>query len=72
MLIKETSERGVEFIYAIAPGLDIVFSNDKDIDALKKKLDQVSSNKSIAVIHVNQLILWGFQMRQYMYMTTCT
>ncbi len=41
MLIRETSERGVEFIYAIAPGLDIVFSNDKDTNALKRKLDQV-------------------------------
>lgn len=41
MLIKETSDRGIEFIYAIAPGLDIVFSNDKDTEALKNKLEQV-------------------------------
>ena len=41
MLIRETADRGVEFIYALSPGLDIVFSSDKDVDALKKKLEQV-------------------------------
>lgn len=41
LLIRETRIRGVEFIYAIAPGLDIVFSDTKEVDALKKKLEQV-------------------------------
>ena len=41
MLIRETASRRVEFIYAIAPGLDITFSNEKDLTALKNKLNQV-------------------------------
>ena len=41
MLIRETASRRIEFIYAIAPGLDITFSNEKDLTALKNKLNQV-------------------------------
>ena len=41
MLVRETHNRGVEFVYAIAPGLDITFSDDKDVIALKRKLEQV-------------------------------
>lgn len=41
MLVRETHNRGVEFVYAIAPGLDITFSDDKDVLALKRKLEQV-------------------------------
>ena len=40
-LIKETSSKGVQFIYAISPGLDISFSSEQEVDLLKKKLDQV-------------------------------
>ena len=43
MLIKETKDRGIEFVYAIAPGLDITFSDDKEIMSLKRKLEQVPS-----------------------------
>ena len=43
MLIKETKDRGIEFVYAIAPGLDITFSDDKEILSLKRKLEQVPS-----------------------------
>jgi protein O-GlcNAcase/histone acetyltransferase len=42
MLIKETRDRGVDFVYAIAPGLDITFSDDKEILTLKRKLQQVA------------------------------
>ncbi|KAK2824266.1 hypothetical protein Q5P01_021441 [Channa striata] len=41
-LISAAKEHGIEFIYAISPGLDITFSNQKEISALKRKLDQVS------------------------------
>ncbi|XP_034041644.1 protein O-GlcNAcase [Thalassophryne amazonica] len=41
-LIGAAKEHGVEFIYAISPGLDITFSNQKEVSALKRKLDQVS------------------------------
>uniref|UniRef100_A0A665UX83 protein O-GlcNAcase n=1 Tax=Echeneis naucrates TaxID=173247 RepID=A0A665UX83_ECHNA len=41
-LISAAKEHGIEFIYAISPGLDITFSNQKEVSALKRKLDQVS------------------------------
>lgn len=44
-LIGAANEHGVEFIYAISPGLDITFSNQKEVSALKRKLDQVLHDK---------------------------
>ncbi|XP_074501851.1 protein O-GlcNAcase isoform X1 [Sebastes fasciatus] len=41
-LIGAAKEHATEFIYAISPGLDITFSNQKEVTALKRKLDQVS------------------------------
>ncbi|XP_060781651.1 protein O-GlcNAcase isoform X2 [Neoarius graeffei] len=41
-LISSAKEHGIEFIYAISPGLDITFSNQKEVSTLKRKLDQVS------------------------------
>ncbi|XP_075933061.1 protein O-GlcNAcase [Anarhichas minor] len=41
-LIGAAKEYGIEFIYAISPGLDITFSNQKEVSALKRKLDQVT------------------------------
>ena len=41
-LIKETTNKGIHFIYAISPGLDITFSSKHEVALLKKKLDQVS------------------------------
>lgn len=40
-LISSAKEHGIEFIYAISPGLDITFSNQKEVSTLKRKLDQV-------------------------------
>ncbi|CAL9700665.1 unnamed protein product [Knipowitschia caucasica] len=40
-LISAAKKHNVEFIYAISPGLDITFSNSKEVDALKRKFDQV-------------------------------
>ena len=40
-LIESARERGVIFVYAISPGLDISFSSSKDVAALKRKLEQV-------------------------------
>lgn len=40
-LISAAKEHCVEFIYAISPGLDITFSNPKEVAALKRKLSQV-------------------------------
>lgn len=41
-LITAAKENSVQFYYALSPGLDICYSNIKDITALKRKLDQVS------------------------------
>ncbi|XP_026215780.1 protein O-GlcNAcase [Anabas testudineus] len=41
VLISAAKRHNVEFIYAISPGLDITFSNPKEVAALKRKLDQV-------------------------------
>ncbi|XP_051957637.1 protein O-GlcNAcase [Xyrauchen texanus] len=40
-LISAAEEHHVEFIYALSPGLDITFSNPKEVAALKRKLSQV-------------------------------
>lgn len=40
-LISAARSHNVEFIYAISPGLDITFSNPKEVTALKRKFDQV-------------------------------
>ncbi|CAL9687909.1 unnamed protein product [Knipowitschia caucasica] len=41
-LIGAAKEHNIDFIYAISPGLDITFSNQKEVSALKRKLDQVT------------------------------
>ncbi|XP_051240849.1 protein O-GlcNAcase [Dicentrarchus labrax] len=40
-LISAAKKHDIEFIYAISPGLDVTFSNPKEVAALKRKLDQV-------------------------------
>lgn len=40
-LISAAKQHDVEFVYAISPGLDITFSNPKEVASLKRKLDQV-------------------------------
>ena len=40
-LIKEADNKGILFIYAIAPGLDVTFSSSEEVTLLKRKLKQV-------------------------------
>ncbi|KAK2815782.1 hypothetical protein Q5P01_026249 [Channa striata] len=40
-LIAAAKQHNVDFIYAISPGLDITFSNPREVAILKRKLDQV-------------------------------
>lgn len=40
-LISAAKDNDITFIYAISPGLDIVYSSAKDIAVLKRKLEQV-------------------------------
>ncbi|XP_061625821.1 uncharacterized protein LOC133476450 isoform X3 [Phyllopteryx taeniolatus] len=40
-LISAAKKHNIDFIYAISPGLDVTFSNRKEVAALKRKLDQV-------------------------------
>lgn len=41
-LINAAKSAGIDFFYALSPGLDITYSSLKDIANLKRKLDQVS------------------------------
>lgn len=41
-LISAAKASGIDFYYALSPGLDITYSALKDIATLKRKLDQVS------------------------------
>lgn len=41
-LIQAAKENGVHFYYALSPGLDITYSNSKEISCLKRKLEQVA------------------------------
>ncbi|XP_032220534.1 protein O-GlcNAcase [Nematostella vectensis] len=41
MLISCAKENGVAFYYALSPGLDIIFSSAKDVQLLKKKMEQL-------------------------------
>jgi len=41
-LITAASDCDVDFVYAISPGLDITYSNSKEVATLKRKLDQVA------------------------------
>ncbi|CAB3257687.1 unnamed protein product [Arctia plantaginis] len=41
-LITAAKAQGIVFCYALSPGLDITYSNQKEITTLKRKLEQVS------------------------------
>ncbi|KFB46846.1 AGAP002287-PA-like protein [Anopheles sinensis] len=41
-LITAAHEQGINFYYALSPGLDITYSSSKEVATLKRKLDQVS------------------------------
>ncbi|XP_077283944.1 O-GlcNAcase isoform X2 [Arctopsyche grandis] len=41
-LINAAKAQGITFYYALSPGLDITYSNQKEITSLKRKLEQVS------------------------------
>lgn len=49
-LISSAKEHGIEFIYALSPGLDITFSNQKEVSTLKRKLDQVWFTGNAAIV----------------------
>ena len=40
-LINAAKAQGIVFYYALSPGLDITYSNQKEVTALKRKLEQV-------------------------------
>ncbi|XP_053984265.1 protein O-GlcNAcase isoform X2 [Hylaeus volcanicus] len=47
-LITAARECGITFYYALSPGLDITYSNAKEVTVLKRKLEQVSQFGCIA------------------------
>ena len=42
-LIKFATENGLLFVYAISPGLDITYSDEEEIELLRRKLLSVST-----------------------------
>ncbi|HVM17953.1 MAG TPA: protein O-GlcNAcase [Gaiellaceae bacterium] len=42
-LVREAERHGVEFAYAIAPGLDVCYSRDAEFETLLRKCEQVRS-----------------------------
>ena len=42
-LIDAAKQHGIRFIYALSPGLDLIYSGEKDLHALQRKFDQVCS-----------------------------
>ncbi|GFU50204.1 protein O-GlcNAcase [Trichonephila clavipes] len=47
-LVQSAAENDVKFFYALSPGLDITYSNPKEIHALKRKLEQTKKNDEMA------------------------
>lgn len=45
--MTDCNEKKIKFIYAISPGLDIKFSDEKEIEKLGNKLLQVIISSSI-------------------------
>ncbi|KAL9901026.1 O-GlcNAcase isoform 2-T2 [Glossina fuscipes fuscipes] len=41
-LIAAAKDQGITFYYALSPGLDMTYSSQKELQTLKRKLDQVS------------------------------
>lgn len=41
-LIAAAKESSVTFVYALSPGLDMIYSSSKEVSCLKRKLEQVS------------------------------
>ncbi len=58
-LVAMATECGIDFYYAISPGLDITYSSAKEVACLKRKLDQVSyiRLKSSCACH-RLMVLW--------------
>lgn len=48
-LINCAKEQNVVFIYALSPGLDMVFSSSKEVDTLKNKIKQVCGHYLAAI-----------------------
>ena len=62
-LISSAKENGITFIYALSPGLDITYSNPKEVTCLRRKLEQVTQVRSIQALLVQvkliiHLIVW--------------
>lgn len=41
-LVNAAKESNIDFYYSLSPGLDITYSSEKEVSALKRKLEQVT------------------------------
>ncbi|KAL3095435.1 hypothetical protein niasHS_007534 [Heterodera schachtii] len=44
-LIRAAKDNGITFVYALSPGIDIVYSSAKELKAIREKLTQASMNE---------------------------
>ena len=66
-LITSAKEHNVIFIYALSPGLDMVFSSSKEVDILKKKMKQVIEIQNSLIVRTSHKTLihyWYLQPSQ--------
>jgi protein O-GlcNAcase/histone acetyltransferase len=40
-LIKTANDNGITFVYALSPGIDVIYSNTKEVKAIQDKFAQV-------------------------------
>ena len=40
-LVSAAEKCHINFVYALSPGLDVIYSSKSDVDAIKAKLNQV-------------------------------
>ena len=59
-LIESAKENGITFYYALSPGLDIAFSSSRDIQFLKKKMNQVQYSSCYCIDYL--ITLEGFEL----------
>ena len=41
-IIKAAAENEIDFVYALSPGLDVIYSSEEDLQTIQAKLEQVS------------------------------
>uniref|UniRef100_A0A1I7WY27 Bifunctional protein NCOAT n=1 Tax=Heterorhabditis bacteriophora TaxID=37862 RepID=A0A1I7WY27_HETBA len=76
-LIISAKENGVTFVYALSPGIDIIYSHSKEVKNIKDKLDQVHHDRLLYGNTLNLSECWyslfiNFSLFRLPLQTKCT